>query len=316
MRLRQTWIIVMIITAALAVAGLQLAAQEGTPTFDVQVQGDVLFKHAETEGPGPFLYEQMTPGEPADFTFRFVSSEMSFGDGTVKGAPFSADTATEVIQTLSDGNRIIRKSSGKLYRDGEGRTRREQTLGSLGFWVPAEEPQQLVFINDPVAGVNYVLEMKDKIARKLPSRLSGDMGTIAAAGQVGAGKGVRVLTGTKAHVIMPFPGETKTEALGKQQIEGVEAEGTRTTTTIPAGKIGNELPIQIVSERWFSPDLKVVVRSEHSDPQFGKTVYQLTNINRDEPAHSVFEVPPDYTVKDEPKVFIKKIERRNPGGSN
>jgi hypothetical protein len=316
MRLRKTWIIVMIITAALVGVGLRLVAQESTPTFDVQVQRDVLFKHAEAEETGPLFYEHMTPGEPADFTFQFVSSEMSFGDGTVKGAPFSADTATEVIQTLSDGNRIIRKSSGKLYRDGEGRTRREQTLGPLGFWVPAEEPQQLVFINDPVAGGNYVLEMKDKIARKLPSHLSGGMGTIAAAGHVGAGKGVSVMTETKAHIIMPFAGETKTEALGKQQIEGVEAEGTRTTTTIPAGKIGNELPIQIVSERWFSPDLKIVVRSEHNDPQFGKTLYQLTNINRDEPAHSVFEVPPDYTVKDEPKVFIKKIERRNPGDSN
>jgi hypothetical protein len=315
MRLRKTWIIVMIITAALADAGLRLVAQEGTPTFDVQVQGDVLFKHVEAEGSGPLLYEHMTPGEPADFTFHFVSSEMSFGDGIVKGAPFSADSATEVTQTLSDGNRIIRKSSGKLYRDSEGRTRREQTLGSLGFWVPAEEPQQLVFINDPVAGVNYVLEMKDKIARKLPNHLLGGMGTIQAAGQVGGGKGDRVLMGGTAH-IMPFPGETKTEALGKQPIEGVEAEGTRTTTTIAAGKIGNELPIQIVSERWFSPDLRVVVRSEHSDPQFGKTLYQLTNINRDEPVHSVFEVPPDFTVKDEPKVFIKKIERHNPGGSN
>jgi hypothetical protein len=305
----------MIVLAALADAGWRLAAQEGVQKFDVQVQEDVLIKHGEAEGSGPFLYEQMMPGESANFTFRFISSEMSFGGGVVKGAPFSAETGTEMTQTLSDGNRIIHKTSGKLYRDSDGRTRREQTLGSLGFWMPAEEPQLLVFVNDPVAGVNYVLETKNKIARKLPAPPSDGMAGVQATSPEGGGKGERVSIGAKANV-MPFPGETKTESLGKQQIEGVEAEGTRTTLTIPAGKIGNELPIQVISERWFSPELKIVVRSEHSDPQFGKTVYQLTNINRDEPARSFFEVPPDYTVKDEPRVFFKKIERHNPGGSN
>ena len=99
-------------------------------------------------------------------------------------------------------------------------------------------------------------------------------------------------------------------------IEGVEAEGTRTTMTIAAGKIGNELPIQVTSERWFSPDLKMVVKSEQSDPRFGKTVYQLTNISRDEPTHSVFEVPADYTIKDEGQVFIRKIRPPNAGDNN
>ena len=114
----------------------------------------------------------------------------------------------------------------------------------------------------------------------------------------------------------PFPGETKTEALGKQVIEGVEAEGTRNTMSIPAGKIGNELPIQVISERWFSPELKMIVRSENNDPRIGKTIYQLTNISRDEQAHSLFEVPSDYTVKDGPQVFIRKTITHNAGGNN
>ena len=68
-----------------------------------------------------------------------------------------------------------------------------------------------------------------------------------------------------------------------RDIEGVRAEGTRTTMTIPAGQIGNELPINIVSERWFSPDLKVLVMSRQSDPRFGETTYRLTNLSRAEP---------------------------------
>jgi hypothetical protein len=83
-------------------------------------------------------------------------------------------------------------------------------------------------------------------------------------------------------------------------IEGVSAEGTRTTITIPAGEVGNERAIEIVSERWYSPELQVVVMTRHSDPRFGETTYKLTNVNRVEQPKSLFEVPPGYTVKEAP----------------
>jgi hypothetical protein len=92
----------------------------------------------------------------------------------------------------------------------------------------------------------------------------------------------------------------QSESLGQQTIGGVTAQGTRSTMTIPAGQMGNELPIQVVSERWFSPELSMVVMTKNSDPRFGTTVYQLNNIRRDAPAASLFEVPPDYTVQDAP----------------
>ena len=88
----------------------------------------------------------------------------------------------------------------------------------------------------------------------------------------------------------------KTETLARQTIEGVPADGTRTTFTIPAGEMGNELPIQVVTERWYSPDLQTFVLTKHSDPRTGDTVTRLTNINRSEPSHTLFEVPADYKV--------------------
>ncbi len=91
---------------------------------------------------------------------------------------------------------------------------------------------------------------------------------------------------------------TRKESLGKQTIEGVEAEGTRSTTTLAAGVIGNEQPIDIVSESWYSAELQTVVMTRHSDPRMGETTYRLTNINRSEPAHSLFEVPSDYTIQE------------------
>ena len=92
--------------------------------------------------------------------------------------------------------------------------------------------------------------------------------------------------------------KVRNESLGKQSIEGVEAEGTRKTIEIPAGEIGNERPIEVVYERWYSPELQVVVMTKHSDPRFGETTYRLTNISRSEPAHELFEVPPGYAVQE------------------
>jgi hypothetical protein len=97
---------------------------------------------------------------------------------------------------------------------------------------------------------------------------------------------------------VPRNGNTKTESLGKQNIEGVVAEGTRTVTVIPAGEIGNERAIEIVSERWYSPELQTVVLTKHSDPRMGQSTYKLAGIRRAEPLKSLFEVPPDYTVKE------------------
>ena len=91
-------------------------------------------------------------------------------------------------------------------------------------------------------------------------------------------------------------GDAKTEQLGKMYIAGVQAEGTRTTTTIPAGEIGNERPINIVDERWYSPDLQMTVSTKHSDPRSGETNFSLKNINRSSPPPYLFEVPSDYTV--------------------
>ena len=86
------------------------------------------------------------------------------------------------------------------------------------------------------------------------------------------------------------------EQLGKQMIEGVEAEGTRTTVTIPAGRLGNDRAVQIVSERWYSPKLKTVVLIERFDPRFGRSVYRLSGIKSVDPAATLFTVPANYKI--------------------
>jgi len=228
------------------------------------------------DGPrGPRPPRRPPLGPQADF----LSSEMRFGDRTIKGSPYSAQFSTESTQVLADGTRITRTSNGVVYRSTEGRTRREQKLANLGP-IPIEgQPKDLVFINDPVAGAHYVLDAQEHSARKLPFRDAAP--------------------GEPAPEFEGSPDPVKTEDLGKQMIEGVEAVGTRSTMTIPAGRIGNDRPIKIVSERWYSPDLQVVVLSKHSDPFAGENVYRLTGISREEPPLTLFTVPADYRVTEE-----------------
>lgn len=94
-------------------------------------------------------------------------------------------------------------------------------------------------------------------------------------------------------------GKGETKSLGTREFDGIKAEGTLTTHTIPAGQIGNEKPIVISSERWFSPDLFIVVYAKSSDPRAGETTYRVTNIKRGEPPADLFRVPADYRTRGE-----------------
>ena len=285
---------------------------------------------AGQEGGPPVRHKIMGPDGGMSV---FIASEMGFGGKVIKGSPYSAQAITEAVQTLADGNRIVRKMTASVYRDGEGRTRQDQSVGNIGPYAVAGEPRQVIFINDPVSNVNYVLDARDKTARKISfSRVesfqrkgdadkamaektaAADMAiSNAAGGVVVAGPRrpmkdkVWVGEGNTFNVQLKEP---KTESLGKQMFDGVEAEGTRETTTIAAGEIGNEQPINITFERWYSPELQVVVMSKHTDPRVGENTYRLTGINRSEPSRTLFELPSDYTVKEPVDTDMRlKLER-------
>jgi len=269
---------------------LALAA---APAVFAQVPAEQGVRVERFSGPPPGVGVGGAAGPFGDVTFEFVAGEMSFDARLVKGAPYSAEATTETQQVLADGNRITRRNTSAIYRDSEGRTRREMTLGAIGPWASRGAPRQTVFINDPVAGVNYVLDPDGKTARKMAFRGRREG---PPRGQISAAKA--------PPTDRPRP---RVESLGKRLIEGVEAEGTRTTTTIAPGQIGNERPIEIVSERWFSQELKTVVMSRRSDPRMGETTFQLTNIRRSEPLRSMFEVPPEYTVREGPPSFEQRM---------
>ncbi len=283
---------------------------------------------------------------------------------TVKGAPYSAVEVTENTQVLADGTHIHNENQTNVYRDSQGRVRRES-------------PNQIT-IMDPVAGVSYFLNPKTQIATKAPLSMpfifnrrtttggaqdgivmaAPTADTVFAFGQSiseGASYEVRTKDGTtsvtvngktvdpstvavgptitvdggtaddqtirtaKAKLAMAqdklaaemaftagaggvlhsrITSPAKSEALGTQMMEGVNAEGTRVSTTLDTGAIGNDRPIQMVNERWFSSELKTIVMTKHSDPRTGEEIFRLTNISRTEPGADLFQVPTNYQISE------------------
>ncbi len=247
-----------------------------------------LFASVALAGLGTLL-AQGPGGWPHHGNMDFVAHEMM--SKTVTGAPFAADVVTTTTQTLPNGTHLNHTSTAALYRDNEGRTRREvQSLAGAGALTASSGPARpAVFIHDPVAQAAYVLNPQKKTAEKmsLAAHSSARPSRDEAAGERGAYRFGSAQTQSWT---------VKNESLGTQVIDGLEVEGTRRTLTIPAGAMGNDQAIQSVTERWYSPDLQVVVKSIRTDPRFGQTVYQLSNIRRGDQPASLFTVPSDYAV--------------------
>jgi hypothetical protein len=254
------------------------------------------------------MYQSATAG---------VVSSTAFGKGMstpVQGAPYSATITNESIQTLADGNRIVQTSTGTTARDAQGRTRQDAALPTIGNLSAANAPH-LVFIMDPVAQTSYTLNLTDKTAHKISMPPAGgpnaaglgnqkvfiaQFGTASAMGGAPppSAMGMVKMVGGEEQA------QVNTEDLGSQTMEGLLVTGIRTTHTIPAGEVGNDKPISIVTEVWTSPDLKTIVYSKRSDPRMGEQTFKLTNIVRAEPDASLFTVPADFKVTDGPQNFI------------
>lgn len=237
----------------------------------------------------------------------------------VKNQPYQAQAVTAVKQTLADGSHISQTTTATVARDSEGRTVRIQKMSAMGPWkstsgsTEADGPT-LTTIFDPVAKTHVDYTSDSKIAHVLP------LPALRPGGVPADGRGnVFFSSGSEQGGLGPvtlsvqdrgdppssfLAREGKTESLGARSIEGVPVTGTKTTNTIPAGTIGNDKDLLITRETWYSSDLKLVVQSTQIDPRFGETTYSLTNIQRNEPDPSLFQVPAGYTIE-KPHVVVR-----------
>jgi len=251
----------------------------------------------------------------------------------VRNAPFSADVVTQYDRTLDNGAHIHRESRGKIFRDNQGRMRTESQPPSVQSGSPKYDH---ITINDPVQQVIVYLNPKNKTATVLHFSDAGptsstasakqskpkDKNTIRVGGQPGIGSGPTDTLGVPqvpggqgslpaAHPVQAPDGTTSMDAttfantagativpLGTKIVEGVSATGTRTTRTINAGTMGNDKAIVCITDTWVSSDLKVTVLTETDDGQAGHSTIKLVNIVRSEPNASLFQIPANYTIKE------------------
>lgn len=230
---------------------------------------------------------------------------MGGGTSVVTGAPYSAVQVVQSQETLADGNVIQRKRQTNVFRDSQGRVRTEETItpeASTG-----KQPYSLVTILDYVGGHRYTLDSSTMTAYESPLRVprgNGNpparTGTAAGTGAGAAPMGVR-RGGAGAGAVAGVAGQSRPNVvrttLSPQAVNGVLATGEQHTETIPVGAIGNARAIQTSRTMWVSDALKVPVQIRSSDPRFGTTDMELTNIIPAEPNATLFVVPAGYTVQ-------------------
>jgi hypothetical protein len=244
-------------------------------------------------------------------SFAAPGSLPSFGqvwqDHLIAGRPFSATVVTHTVQTFANGTKADHTETGLFYRDAQGRTRRE-THGTAF----SGENYLVAWIMDPVAGVRITFnapqapnpgargggQPRYSMETLSPAVLANETAAPPASPYQAALErmGRRGKKGASGRGGSAVPVPTLAD-LGTQTVNGVTAQGVRVTSIIPAGAIGNDREIPVVSEGWVSTELQVLVKSTYSDPRFGTTTYELTNISQRAPDSALFQVPAGYEMR-------------------
>jgi len=324
-------------TCAVASAALAQPQPPATPDVNAQLKEyKEYFKHLPIDDRFLADLDEQLSRMPA--TAAFLANEFGPPREIVKNAPYTAEAVTESIQVLSDGNRIVRKSTTLLARDTAGRTRQERKDGgNAGVYIFDPMDSRTVLLNErtrtaipiprpptppeppvppvppvppagatpatpPVADGNVDVQPGRVVVRRNRSVQGGKDDDVQVE-VVRIGRGDRDAAMPPPVPLPPLTlpmlprGKGETKSLGTREFDGIKAEGTMTSHTIPAGQIGNEKAIVITSERWFSPELFLVVYAKTSDPRAGDTIYRVTNVKRGEPPAELFKVPADYRTR-------------------
>ncbi len=286
--------IAVLLVIALVLAG-SVAAQESAPKEKVRT-----FTFTQDEPITMMAPFGMMQGERLpEAKIEFFSAEMAGAGEVVTAAPYTAMATTESTQVLADGNRIVNKTSSFVARDSQGRTRRETDLHRIGT-MQVDSPKT-VFINDPTTHTQYIFTPGGEATKVVRNEGNWKEGPqiieLRTAREQRLKDKTIVMQGAhEGQQSKESSEQVKHEDLGTQTIEGVSAQGKRETVTIAAGEIGNERPIQVVTETWFSPELHTMVLRKHSDPRLGDSTYRLTDIKRNEPDAALFQPPPGAKV--------------------
>ena len=215
------------------------------------------------------------PGGPMPGMFEFGGLMGGFGGKVVTGQPILASIIITHTESLP-GNSISNTTTGTYARGADGSTYRDVKFSGIGPWAASGSAQEFAYIRNVTTGMQYVVNVTKGTYRAFP---------------------IQEHTGPKGPKNGPPGGpnpndETVTDNPSGSYTDPVTgtvypADDKLATRTIPVGAIGNTNAIVVTSERWYSNALELVLENTHTDPRFGTTSYQLSNIGQS-PSPSLF----------------------------
>jgi hypothetical protein len=197
----------------------------------------------------------------------------------LEGKPFSATSTIEWTRTTEDGNVVRTHLVASLARDSRGRIYRERHS-----FVPDgsddKAPLKEVHLYDPTTRSQalcstHAFECVLTDYRPVTFYEAEEPGT--------SRDGSRTMI---------------RESLGNDTIDGIFVTGTRETTTIRAGAAGNDQPLVLIREFWYSDELETNLRVTRIDPRDGKQEIRLSHVVVGEPDVHLFDLPIGYHVRD------------------
>lgn len=230
--------------------------------------------------------------------FEAIATGGLLDDRLVRNQPLAAVFESETVQIQANITSVVRRVTTRIYRDSEGRTRREQIFHAGAAAPSPGEAAKIISVYDPVAGYGYSFNTATRTAHryKLPATLlPGAPFNNRIPLIIEILRSDNSQTGTIRKYTLEPP---RVLPLGRQTIAGVEAEGVRVTIKVPVGALGNVNPIETTYETWIAADLRMLVKSVTKNPLSGEHTLRLTTINRTEQPRALFEAPAGYSISD------------------
>lgn len=208
----------------------------------------------------------------------------------VVGLPIIADQSVRIVTHLANGMAVTRELKGRIYRSADGLERYQGTVVSTDPANPS--PTMMAYIIDRVKRTAVLLNSKLLTAttQHLPDNATVTISFLP----------LQVPTQYRTIKLE----DVSTSDIGKHTQDGLELTGKRTTGNIPVGKIGNDQPLQVITEEWLSQQQKLIIKQVEQNPLSGERTFELTNIRSEEPDPALFEIPKGYTVKEQAPVSL------------
>jgi hypothetical protein len=220
-------------------------------------------------------------GGPMAGMFEFGGLMGGFGGKVVTGKPILASFTITHSETLP-GNTISNTTTGTFARGADGSTYRDVKFTAMGPWAVSNKAQEICYIRNVTKGEQYIVNVTKGTYRAFPIREHNP---------ADAGK-KKDRPNSNNETVVDNPNGTYTDPVTNV---GYAVDDRKVTRTIPAGTIGNANAMIITSERWRSTELDLLLEETHTDPRFGTTNYQLSNIGQS-PAASLFTPDPSFTL--------------------